>query len=127
MRTRLLASLADHMRDADDPRAGVLAAASAAKAEALRNGWTPVVAHALGELVASMGGDLIGHAALALDAERALKEARAAVRRAETAVRRAVETSQAHPERIARHRAKLAAARRELAQAEASFRELVAA
>ncbi|RLK22681.1 hypothetical protein DER29_0520 [Micromonospora sp. M71_S20] len=89
LKARLLASLADHMREAETPRDGVIAAAKAAKAEALRNGWTPAVAQALGELVATMGGDLIG--AAIVDAEKDLRKARAVEREAETFHRRAVE------------------------------------
>ncbi|MEU4568628.1 hypothetical protein [Micromonospora sp. NPDC023956] len=127
LRTKLGALLADHMREAPSPREGVLSAAEAAKAEALRNGWSTLVATGIGQVVVRMGEDAIGAAALAAEEARILQEARANVRRAETAYRRAVETSKEHPERITRHAARLAAARNQLRLAEAGFREATAA
>lgn len=118
MQTRILASLADHMRAAETPRDGVIAAAKAAKAEALRLGWSPVTAQALGETVAAMGGDLIGHAILATEA--ALKKARAAVKEAETFHRRAVENGR--EDAAAAWFAKLTAARAALREAENAAR-----
>ncbi|MFI7069510.1 hypothetical protein [Micromonospora sediminicola] len=118
LRTKLLASLSDHMRAAETPRDGVIAAAKEAKAEALRLGWTPVVAQALGELVATMGGDLIGQAIVATEA--AVKRARAAEREAERFHAKAVEDGRT--DAAERWAAKLDAARAARIEAEAATR-----
>ncbi|GAA2844108.1 hypothetical protein Acy02nite_68880 [Actinoplanes cyaneus] len=116
LRTKLAADLADHIAAAPSPRDGVLAAIQAARAEALRNGWKPTIANAIGELVGSMGETAIGQPVLAIEA--AIRSTRAAEREAERFRRRAMENG--NTDAAARWAVKLAAARSARIDAEAA-------